>query len=68
VISWRQEPFTARPEAIAERVAWENHEEPTFRVRPLEERLVRIFDIDDLVQPPELIYEMCGRFMTRFSI
>jgi putative hydrolase of the HAD superfamily len=51
------------PEALAERVAAEDHEDPSFRVRPLEDRLLRIFDLDEVLEPPERTEEMCRRFL-----
>jgi len=41
----------------------ENHEAKDYRVRPLEERLVRIFQLEDSVQAERLIMAMCRCFM-----
>lgn len=51
------------PEAIAERVAAEDHEDPGLRVRPLEERLIRIFDLDEVLEGPRFMGDLCRRFM-----
>ena len=51
------------PEALAEHVTAEDYEDPAGRVRPLEDRLVRIFEIDEAIHPPELVQEMCRRFL-----
>lgn len=51
------------PEAISERVGCEDHENADGRVRPLEDRLVRIFGIDDALEARPIVDEMCRRFM-----
>lgn len=50
------------PEAIAERVSYEDHESPDGRVRPLADRLLRIFDLDEILTPPETLDELCRQF------
>lgn len=45
------------------RVRDEDYEARDYRVRPLEERLVRIFQLDDSVQASGLIMTMCRCFM-----
>lgn len=51
------------PETIWQRVRDEDHTAPDYRVRPLEERLVRIFQLDDSAQSNNLIMAMCQCFM-----
>ena len=51
------------PEAMWRRVRDEDHEARDYRVRPLEERLARIFQLDDSLQPRSLIMAMCRCFM-----
>lgn len=41
----------------------ENYESRNHRVRPLEKRLVRIFQLDDSPRSDDLVAEMCRRFM-----
>jgi len=50
-------------EAMWRRVRDEDHEAREYRVRPLEERLVRIFQLDDTVQSSSLIMAICRCFM-----
>jgi putative hydrolase of the HAD superfamily len=45
------------------KVREEDHESSDCSVRPLEERLVRIFQLDDSYQFSDLIMAMCRRFM-----
>jgi putative hydrolase of the HAD superfamily len=51
------------PEAMRQRVKEEDHEAEDYRVRPLEERLIRIFQLDDSIQSSNLIESMCRCFM-----
>lgn len=51
------------PEAIWQRVKDEDHEARDYQVRPLEERLIRIFQLDDLSPSNSLIMAMCRSFM-----
>ena len=53
------------PEAIAERLAWENTPRIADNtvVRPLHERLLRIFDLDDVLTGPDEIDRLCRAFM-----
>ena len=51
------------PEAMWRRVGDEDHEAGHHRVRPLEERLARIFQLDDSLQSSSLIMAMCRCFM-----
>lgn len=51
------------PEAMWRRVREEDHEARGCRVRPLEERLVRIFQLDDLIKSSSLVMTMCRFFM-----
>jgi len=44
-------------------VRGEDYEASDYRVRPLEERLVRIFQLDDLAQSSDVIMAMCRCFM-----
>jgi putative hydrolase of the HAD superfamily len=50
-------------EAMWWRVRDEDHGARDHRVRPLEERLVRIFQLDDSLQSSDLITAMCHCFM-----
>lgn len=50
-------------ETVWQRVKDEDHEAKDFRVRLLEERLMRIFQLDESVQSSDLITEMCRCFM-----
>jgi putative hydrolase of the HAD superfamily len=50
-------------EVMWRRVREEDYEAGDYRVRPLEERLVRIFQLDDLVQSSGLVMAMCRHFM-----
>jgi putative hydrolase of the HAD superfamily len=49
------------PDAIAERVRSENHEATDYCVRPLEQRLGRIFGLNEI--EPAVAAEMCHAFM-----
>jgi putative hydrolase of the HAD superfamily len=57
------------PEALWQRVRDEDHEAGDHRVRPLEGRLMRIFQLDDakcpVAQPmsADLVVQMCRRFL-----
>lgn len=57
------------PEAMWQRVRDEDHEASDLRVRPLEGRLIRIFELDDancaVAQPVsgDLVMAMCRRFL-----
>jgi putative hydrolase of the HAD superfamily len=51
------------PETMWQRVRDEDHEAEDYRVRPLEERLIRIFQLDEKVRSSGHIMEMCRRFM-----
>ena len=55
--------LSVSPEAMWRRVRDENYEARDYRVRLLEERLVRIFRLDDSVQASGLIMAMCRCFM-----
>jgi len=50
-------------EAIWRRVEEENYEAKDNSVRPLEERLTRIFQLDNAVQSDELLLTICRLFM-----
>ncbi len=50
-------------EAIWQRVEEENHEAEDYAVRPLEERLTRIFQLDSSAISTEVVMEMCRCFM-----
>ena len=51
------------PGTVRARVSEEDHESPDNRSRPLEDRLIRIFDIDTSTRSEELVSEMCGHFV-----
>jgi len=51
------------PENMWRRVAEEDYESKDYRVRPLEARLARIFQLDDSVPSSSVIKAMCRRFM-----
>jgi putative hydrolase of the HAD superfamily len=55
--------LTVTPDAVRARVRNEDHESPDNRSRPLENRLIRIFDIDNSVRTDELVSEMCRCFV-----
>jgi putative hydrolase of the HAD superfamily len=55
--------FGVSPEVVWRRVKVEDREARDHRVRPLEGRLVRIFQLDDAVRSDELVRTMCRRFM-----
>ncbi len=55
--------LTISPEIMWERVKEENYEAQDYRVRPLEERLVRIFQLNEKSASQDLIMEMCRAFM-----
>lgn len=50
-------------EEIWKRVAQENYENSDYRVRPLENRLIKIFNIKDLIRSNSLIIDTCRCFM-----
>ena len=50
-------------EEISRKVSEEDHEEKDYRIRPLEERLFRIFELDAASLTQELIMNMCRCFM-----
>jgi len=50
------------PESIWRRVEEEDHEGKDYSVRPLEERLARIFQLDSSYRSNELMMAMCRRF------
>lgn len=51
-------------ESIWDRVMRENYENKNFRVRPLENRLIRIFGLDELIKPDSKeIIKICRQFM-----
>jgi putative hydrolase of the HAD superfamily len=57
--------LAASDDGLWQRVEAENHEAPDDRVRPLEGRLLRIFQLgSDL--PPEATMAMCRRFLVPF--
>ena len=51
------------PAVMWQRVKRENCEAKDYRVRPLEERLIRIFDIDEKESTNEFIMDICRLFM-----
>ncbi len=51
------------PDDMWQKVREEDYESSDYRVRPLEERLARIFQLDDLAQSGDLITTMCRCFM-----
>jgi len=55
-------PFASQLDLSA-RVEQENHESNDFKVRPLEERMARIFQLDQESTNDELVSSMCRRFM-----
>lgn len=55
-------PTTSRSD-LSERVRQENYESKDFRVRPLEERLTRIFQLTPATNNDELFSLICRRFM-----
>ncbi len=55
--------LNASPEEIRRGVEAENHEASDYRVRPLEERLIRIFHLQASDLPDFLTSGMCRRFM-----
>jgi len=56
------------PDVMWQRVKRENQEAPDYRVRPLEERLVRIFHIDEKKRTNTFIMDMCRHFMNPIFI
>lgn len=56
------------PDVMWQRVKSENHEAQDYRVRPLEERLVRIFHIDEKKRTDRFIMDMCQHFMNPIFI
>jgi putative hydrolase of the HAD superfamily len=55
--------LTVTAELIQVRVREEDHESADYRSRPLEERLTRIFGLDQSIATDELGMEMCKHFM-----
>lgn len=55
--------FKISTEALWQRVKEEDYEARDFQVRPLEERLQRIFQLNDSVVSESLIMELCRCFM-----
>jgi len=53
----------APTEAFWQHIADENHEAADFRVRPLADRLIRIFNLDGDLLGPEHTDKMCRAFM-----
>lgn len=51
------------PEEVWRRVAEENHEASDYRVRPLEQRLARVFQLDGTECSAALLEAVCRRFM-----
>ena len=56
--------LTVQSEVICARVKDENHESLDYASRPLEARLIRIFDIDERTVSNDILMEMCTRFMS----
>ena len=50
-------------EEISRKVREEDHEDKDYRIRPLEERLFRIFQLDAAASTQELAMKMCRCFM-----
>ncbi len=59
----RQEGLFNSSAAIWQRVEEENHEAKDYAVRPLEDRLVRIFQFDGSAISSEVVMDMCRCFM-----
>jgi HAD superfamily hydrolase (TIGR01509 family) len=55
--------LTVTPELIQDRARDENHESTDYRSRPLEDRLIRVFELDASITTDELLMEMCQCFM-----
>jgi putative hydrolase of the HAD superfamily len=55
--------LTVSQEETSQRVREENHEAADYRIRPLEERLYRIFQLDASLHSEELAMKMCRCFM-----
>ena len=55
--------LTVSSEEIFQRVREEDHEAADYRIRPLEERLYRIFQLDASLYSEELAMKMCRCFM-----
>jgi putative hydrolase of the HAD superfamily len=55
--------LTVTPDTVRARVRKEDHESPDNRSRPLENRLIRIFDIDTSARTNDLVSEMCRYFV-----
>ena len=55
----RKNLLNVSPEVMWQRVEDENYESEDYRVRPLEERLARIFQLDELSQSSSLEMELC---------
>lgn len=60
---FREGMLLVSPEEISRRVREEDHESKDFRIRPLEERLYRIFQLGDSVRSDALAMKMCRCFM-----
>ncbi len=58
----QQQLLRVSAEAMWQAVQEEDHEAPDYRVRPLEERLIRIFQLGDPLPSSSLILEMCRCF------
>ena len=55
--------LTVSSEEISQRVKEEDHEAADYRIRPLEERLYRIFQLEASLYSEELAMKMCRCFM-----
>ncbi len=55
--------FMMSPEIMWQRVEEVNYEAEDYRVRPLEERLIHIFQLDKPSESKDLIMETCRHFM-----
>ena len=59
----REGMLVVSQEEISRKVREEDHEEKDYRIRPLEERLYRIFKLDAVSLTQELTMNMCRCFM-----
>ena len=59
----KEDMLTVSTEEISRRVREEDHEAADYRIRPLEERLYRIFQLDSSLCSEELTLKMCRCFM-----
>ncbi|MFX0067991.1 MAG: HAD family hydrolase [Promethearchaeota archaeon] len=59
----RKNLLNVSPSHIWQRVRDENYEAKNHRVRPMEKRLARIFQLDSRVQSENLLMTMCKHFM-----